>query len=214
MSRATAAAIIPEELEREYLAGATMYALADKYGVTQPAIRYRLKKMGVPLRRGGRRSQFSQVDPLVDSIEAGASDGQILSMVRDICEVDDAGCWRWTAAKDADGYGVLSGRRLASCGRPNRVHRLTLECSDGVRIPSRIPVHHTCANRGCVNPAHLQAVSLRENNAEMVERNLYLDTISELLALTEGQHSDHPAVARAKYVLDRVNDRSVYYLMV
>ena len=40
--------------------------------------------------------------------------------------------------------------------------------------------HHTCANRACVNPDHVQAVSQRENVAEMKQRNVYLARIAEL----------------------------------
>lgn len=40
-------------------------------------------------------------------------------------------------------------------------------------------VHHKCANRACVNPDHLQLVTLESNVAEMHERTKYLRTIGE-----------------------------------
>lgn len=67
------------------------------------------------------------------------------------------GCWVWTAAGDGRGYGVFwDGRRQV------RAHRFAYSLWHGP-APAGLDIDHLCRNRGCVNPAHLRAVSRREN---------------------------------------------------
>jgi hypothetical protein len=72
----------------------------------------------------------------------------------------DDGCWRWTGHTDAAGYGRLRGH-----GRDSPVlyaHRFAYEQAKGA-IPERHTVDHLCRNRWCVNPDHLEAVTVRLN---------------------------------------------------
>lgn len=70
------------------------------------------------------------------------------------------GCWLWQGALNTKGYAVLSvgGRG----GRRHYAHRLSYEIHVGP-IPAGLQIDHLCRVRRCVNPAHLEPVTNREN---------------------------------------------------
>lgn len=72
-------------------------------------------------------------------------------------EADDCGCWVWTSRKDRGGYG-----KVKLDGRTRTAHAVFYECLVGP-VPSGLELDHLCRNRGCVNPAHLEPVSRKEN---------------------------------------------------
>lgn len=65
-------------------------------------------------------------------------------------------CWQWLGALD-NGYG-----RFWIQGRTIMAHRFAYEAS-GTPIPGGLQLDHICRNRGCVNPAHLEPVTIRQN---------------------------------------------------
>lgn len=66
-------------------------------------------------------------------------------------------CWIWTAAKAHFGYGAFRIRR-----KTLRAHRLSYWKLVG-RIPNGMELDHKCGNPACVNVAHLDPVSHKEN---------------------------------------------------
>jgi hypothetical protein len=73
------------------------------------------------------------------------------------------GCWLWMASSNRGGYGQL---RVAELGRPVVAHKIAYEALVG-QIPEGLFLDHVrargCVSRGCVNPAHLEPVTNREN---------------------------------------------------
>lgn len=73
----------------------------------------------------------------------------------------DSTCWEWQRRKDRDGYGVMwvwiDGKK-----RQRFAHRMSFEAFNG-EIPPGLQIDHLCMNKSCVNPAHLQIVTSKEN---------------------------------------------------
>ena len=67
-------------------------------------------------------------------------------------------CWEWTGTKVL-GYGRI--RRGEGRGTVP-AHRVSYELHKG-DIPEGLEIDHLCANHGCVNPDHLEAVTHVEN---------------------------------------------------
>jgi hypothetical protein len=71
----------------------------------------------------------------------------------------DGPCWLWTGARNVQtGYGVI---RVD--GKLKYAHRYVWESLVGP-IPDGLHIDHLCINRPCVNPDHLEPVSVTENN--------------------------------------------------
>lgn len=81
-------------------------------------------------------------------------------LARFIIRLSPDECWPWRGGHDRDGYALFSIR-----AKSVRAHRVTYEHEFG-QIPDGLVIDHLCRNRGCVNPAHLEAVTNRTNVVE------------------------------------------------
>lgn len=66
-------------------------------------------------------------------------------------------CHVWQGPLDKDGYGTFFLRR-----KGRRAHRVGYFSMHGP-VPQGMIINHTCRNPSCVNPQHLQAVSIVDN---------------------------------------------------
>lgn len=69
----------------------------------------------------------------------------------------ETGCWTYTGSRLPEGYG-----RIGYRGKPWLVHRAVYTEVVGP-IPDGFQIDHLCRNTSCCNPAHLEAVTQREN---------------------------------------------------
>lgn len=81
-------------------------------------------------------------------------------LMRRVVIDDDTRCWVWQGAVSQTGYG-----RIGEGGTSKRTlstHRLSYEHHVG-QIPDGLELDHTCSNRRCCNPDHLEPVTHAEN---------------------------------------------------
>lgn len=74
-------------------------------------------------------------------------------------------CHEWGGATQGAPPGVQGYGHISEGGRRGRIllaHRVAWEIENGP-IPEGLQVDHLCRNRKCVNPAHLEIVTQREN---------------------------------------------------
>lgn len=89
----------------------------------------------------------------------------IIDRIRRLTAAPDAnGCHVWTGAT-RNGYA-----NMTVSGAKVRVHRLMYEMATGAKIPAGMTIDHVCGVRRCVNPEHLECVSVAENNARYLSR--------------------------------------------
>lgn len=72
-------------------------------------------------------------------------------------QIDANGCWLWTACIKPEGYGQIWWN-----GSTRNAHRVVYRLFVG-EIPAGLQLDHLCRVRHCVNPAHLEPVTNREN---------------------------------------------------
>lgn len=70
----------------------------------------------------------------------------------------NTGCWLWTGAVSKNGYGTMT-----VGGKTRMAHRISYSAYKGA-IPDGLHIDHRCKVRSCVNPSHLEAVTVGENN--------------------------------------------------
>lgn len=69
----------------------------------------------------------------------------------------NSGCWLWAASVNEGGYGqIRDGVRM------RKAHIVSYEFSNG-SVPVGLELDHKCRVTSCVNPAHLEAVTHKEN---------------------------------------------------
>jgi hypothetical protein len=74
-------------------------------------------------------------------------------------EIDETtGCWNWTGSVGQNGYGYVAHPTFVT----EPAHRASYRLFVG-RLKKGMEIDHLCKNRRCVNPAHLEQVTGKEN---------------------------------------------------
>jgi hypothetical protein len=81
-----------------------------------------------------------------------------------------ASCWNWTGTKDPDGYGRFTLPRTFARAHPIyskrsrfiSAYKFLFQETFG-SVPDGMTLDHLCRNRSCVNPYHLEVVSIKDN---------------------------------------------------
>jgi hypothetical protein len=71
-------------------------------------------------------------------------------------QLNEGDCWEWLGTKRG-GYGLFKLNK-----RHQQATRVAYQLTHGPLL-SHLELDHLCKNKGCVNPAHLEPVSHREN---------------------------------------------------
>lgn len=135
------------------------WLLADPWGATDAAPPAPdAKSRGGPCSIG--RTKSSSAEARHEPAPHAPTRSKLLGRV----ELSDDSCWLWIGPANAAGYG-----RISYDGTLGYAHRRSYELRVGP-IPEDRELDHTCNNRNCINPAHLEPVSHQENQRRIKER--------------------------------------------
>lgn len=93
-------------------------------------------------------------------------------LARFVIPEPNSGCWLWIGATSSGGYGQF--QESPNPKKKVSAHRASYEYFVGP-IPPGMQIDHLCRVRCCVNPAHLEPVTNRENglrgNSGLINRS-------------------------------------------
>lgn len=111
------------------------------------------------VKKDGRRSKC--IDCLTNGMPPGPTPMDPLTRYR----INDNGCWIWTGAIHASGYGQVKWN-----GKSTVAHRVVYSLLVG-DIPDGLVLDHLCSVKLCVNPEHLEPVTYAINTQRAWDRN-------------------------------------------
>lgn len=109
---------------------------------------------GPALTTGQRRCQVAKPNPSILDLPE--------SLRHRIAPEPNSGCWLWTGVIQSRGYGTCYVGTGRADQRLRVAHRVIYERLVGL-VPEGLVLDHLCRVRSCVNPAHLEPVTNREN---------------------------------------------------
>lgn len=111
----------------------------------------------------------------------------------------ESGCWKWIGAISGTGYGSFYSGQYGA--RYDSAHRCSYEFYVS-KIPEGMVIDHLCRNRWCVNPEHLECVTMRENT----DRGVLYETLTANAKKKTHCKRGHELFGR-NLIIDRKGDR-------
>ena len=110
-----------------------------------------------------------------------------------IAHEPNTGCWLWAGALNRDGYGSvhMDGHNLGA-------HRVVYESEVGP-IPDGLEIDHLCRTRCCVNPAHLEPVTAKENARRRPPMEHKFQKLSEVCRNGHPRTADNTDIVEGRY---------------
>lgn len=106
-----------------------------------------------------------------DPSNCRASPGASAEFVAKALKSETRECIEWPFARDEDGYGVASRRPFfASGSRKIGAHRLVCQLVHGAPFSDDLHAMHSCDNRSCINPHHLEWGTSKTNVNDALAR--------------------------------------------
>jgi len=93
-----------------------------------------------------------------------------------------SGCWLWVGGSQRMGYGAFYLN-----GRMQPAHRVSYEMNNGP-IPDGYHVHHMCGVTCCVNPIHLELLTMKQHVA--ITHNVLRERAAKEVFCPKGHHYD------------------------
>lgn len=129
------------EMKEMHLAGASLEAIGNSFGISRQRVWSILKVNGIPTKREKK-------------VKAEKAERKKLSVYEKFelrVNKMDNGCWLWTGANNGGGYGVM---------RDGEKTVYVVQVAWSINHPgsSLTPgkITHTCGNENCCNPEHLK----------------------------------------------------------
>lgn len=91
-------------------------------------------------------------------------------------------CWIWQLSKDDEGYGFITVPARESGSRSGRAHAVYYERQHGP-IPQGMVPDHLCRVHSCVNPDHIESVTVAVNTRRGLSAKLDEEKVSEIRRL-------------------------------
>lgn len=116
----------------------TLKEIGKIFNCSYSAISCQLKKYNIKTRPGGFANVYKRFN--------------------DNIKILDSGCWEWQG-KPSHGYGII-----VNNGKAILAHVFSWEFYNNTQINNGDVIHHKCHNTLCVNPEHLERMTIQQHN--------------------------------------------------